>query len=208
MKNIRLFWQIYPAIVFTTIISLAAVVWFISESGHSFYLDQLEEAWKRLLCFEEESKAEDFDKFRLIWESRMQYLASQILLKQNKIDEAETIIERNLERAKREHMKKNEGRFLRLLGEIQARRNEAANAIATLNEATHILEEVGNRRQMWQAHASLASTLAKFGRSAEAREKWSSAADLIHATADGLADSELRERFLGAKPIRGILAKA
>lgn len=47
MKNIRLFWQIYPAIVFTTVISLIAVVWFISESGRTFYLSQLEEGLQR-----------------------------------------------------------------------------------------------------------------------------------------------------------------
>ena len=29
MKNIRLFWQIFPAILLTTVISLAAVVWYI-----------------------------------------------------------------------------------------------------------------------------------------------------------------------------------
>ena len=46
MKNIRLFWQIFPAILLTTIISLAAVVWYISATSRDFYLEQLQEGLK------------------------------------------------------------------------------------------------------------------------------------------------------------------
>ena len=46
MKNIRLFWQIFPAILITTIISLTAVVWYISTTGRDFYQEQLQEGLK------------------------------------------------------------------------------------------------------------------------------------------------------------------
>jgi tetratricopeptide (TPR) repeat protein len=166
-----------------------------------------DEARKRILSFDHESKSEDFDKLRVLWEARMQYLASQILLERNKVDEAEVLVKNNLERAKREHMKKNEGRFLRLMGEIQTRRNEAENAIKSLRTAILLLQEVGNKRQLWQAHASFASALDTFGRSGEAREQWGTAGEVIHNTANGLSDRQLREGFLSAKPIREILAK-
>jgi Flp pilus assembly protein TadD len=138
----------------------------------------------------------------------MEYLAAQILLERNEVARAETIIQTNLESSRREHLKKNEGRFLRLLGEVQARRNESANAITTLNEAIRILKGMGNRRQLWQAHATLAAAFDTFGRSAEARDQWGAAAEVVHKTANGLSDRELREGFLSARPIREILSNA
>jgi two-component system phosphate regulon sensor histidine kinase PhoR len=42
MKNIRLFWQIFPAIIITTMITLVTVVWYISTTSRDFYLEQLQ----------------------------------------------------------------------------------------------------------------------------------------------------------------------
>ena len=97
---------------------------------------------------------------------------------------------------------------MRLLGEVQLKRNEPDNAIPSISEAVRILREVGNPRQLWQAHASLASLYGKLGRESEATEQWGAAAEIIHKTANGLSSPELREGFLNAKPIREILANA
>jgi class 3 adenylate cyclase/tetratricopeptide (TPR) repeat protein len=166
----------------------------------------MEEVWDRVKSFEEESKSDDYNRSRFLWAARLDFLASLILLQREKFDEAEARIIRNLEISKREHMKKNEGRFLRLLGEVQMKRNESDNAIRSLSEAVLILKEVGNPRQLWQAHASLAPVYGKLGRVSEAREQWGSAAEIIHRTANGLSDRNLREGFLNAKPIEEILA--
>ncbi len=40
MKKIRLFWQIYPSLLMTTLIALFAVSWYTSRSVHQFFLDQ------------------------------------------------------------------------------------------------------------------------------------------------------------------------
>ncbi|MGD0661880.1 MAG: hypothetical protein ABSD38_27795, partial [Syntrophorhabdales bacterium] len=113
-----------------------------------------------------------------------------------------------LEISKREQTKKIEGRFLRLRGEVQMKGNEHDNAIASMGEAIQILKEVGNPRQLWEAHASLASAYDKLRRRSEAREQWAAAAGIIQKTANGLSDRNLREGFLNARPIREILAKA
>ena len=105
-------------------------------------------------------------------------------------------------------MKKIEGRFLRLLGEIQMKRKEFERAISSISEAILILKEVGNPRQLWEAHASLASVYSKLRRGSEVREQWRAAAEIINKTANGLSDRELREGFLNAKPIQEILASA
>ena len=114
---------------------------------------------------------------------------------------------RNLQTAKREHVKKYEGRFLRLLGEVQMRQGAFDQARASLSEAVRILGEVGNPRQLWQAHGSLASFYERMGRGSEAREQWGKAADTIRKVDSGLTDRELREGFLNARQVREILAK-
>ncbi len=167
-----------------------------------------EEAWDRIKSLDEESKNSDYYRSRDRWEARLDFLASLILLQRDNIDEAEARITKNLEISKREHTKKIEGRFLRLLGEVQMKRNEFDHAISSINEAILILKEVRNPRQLWEAHASLASVYSKRGRLSEARDQWGAAAELIQKTANGLSDRNLREGFLNAKPIQDILAKA
>ena len=166
----------------------------------------IEEVWDRITSFEEESKSPGYDRNRARWEARLDFLAALILLQRENVDQAGARITKNLEISRREHMKKIEGRFLRLLGEVQMKHNEPDNAIRSLSEAILILKEVGNPRQLWQAHASLASVYGKLGQGMEARGQWGAAAEAIHKTAHGLSGPGLREGFLSAKPIREILA--
>ncbi len=167
-----------------------------------------EEVWNRIKSLEEESKSSDYYRSRDRWEARLDCLASLILLQHEKVDEAGFRITKNLEISRREHTKKIEGRFLRLLGEVQMKRKEFDHAISSISEAILTLKEVGNPRQLWEAHASLASAYQELRRESEAREQWGAAKEVIQKTASGLSDRELREGFLSAKPIRDILAKA
>jgi len=166
------------------------------------------EAWVRMKAFEKESKSQDFDMARPYVELRMNYLAAQILLQRNEVDHAKTIIEDNLKRARQKQVKKRVGGFLRLLGEVQMRQGETDSAIAHLNEAIITLKELGNPRQLWQAHASLASGYDKMDRPNEAKDQWGAAGAVIQGLANGLSDKELRQGFLQAEPIRAILSKA
>jgi len=168
---------------------------------------RLEAAWERMQCLKEESRSQEFDLNRHQWESRMDYLAAQILVAQGDLAQAEPFIRQNLEIVRRLHAKKREGGFLRLLGEIQMRRNAREEALQSFNEAIAILQEVGNPRQLWQAHASLASAYEQMGRWSEAKGQWCAAADLIHKVARSLSDRELREAFLQSALIRAILSR-
>jgi class 3 adenylate cyclase/tetratricopeptide (TPR) repeat protein len=174
------------------------------------FFDQgnLDKAWILINSLAEETKSEDFDMFRHQWESRMNCLAAQILLQRNELGKAESIIQENLQKTQRKQMKKREGCFLRLLGELQVKRNEFENGLNNLNEAIQILKKVANPRQLWQAYSSLASTHHKQGRCSEARENWRAAAEVIHGVANLLSDREIKKSFLNAEPIREILSKA
>jgi len=167
-----------------------------------------EGVWDRIKSFEKESNSPDYNRSRDRWEARLDFLASLILLQRENVDEAEARITKHLEISRRESAKKIEGRFLRLLGEVQMKRSESENAIGSISEAVLILKEVGNPRQLWQAHASLASVYSKLGRLSEVRDQWGAAAEIIHKTANGLSDRNLREGFISAKPIQEILANA
>ncbi len=169
---------------------------------------EIDESLKRLKAFEVASKNADYDMVRYIWESRMYCLASQILIEQNELDQAENMILNNLEEARKSDLKKRCGSFLRLLGEVQVRRNEFDHAIANYNNAIVTFKEVGNPRKLWEAHASLASAYEKMGRTDEARNQWGTAAGVIEGLANGLSDKNLREGFLMAEPVHRILSKA
>jgi two-component system, OmpR family, phosphate regulon sensor histidine kinase PhoR len=53
MRNIRLFWQIFPACVGITIVSVLVVGWLATTTGHDFYIDRLkEEIRERALLIE------------------------------------------------------------------------------------------------------------------------------------------------------------
>ena len=173
-----------------------------------FNQGNLDEAWNGIQSFKTEAKGENFNWFRNQWETRMNYLAAQILLIRNDTAQADKIIQANLELAKDKLMKKRQGCFLRLAGELLVRRNEFENALNYLRESVLILEEVGNPCQLWQAYASLASAFNNAGRSSEARENWNMSAKLISNTANRLSDNELRSGFLNANPIKRLLSNS
>ncbi len=53
MRNIRLFWQIFPACIGITLVSMLLVVWLATTTGRDFYIDQLkEEIRERALLIE------------------------------------------------------------------------------------------------------------------------------------------------------------
>lgn len=172
-----------------------------------FDLGDPDGAWKLMKSFEQEARGDDFTRSRDRWGCRMETLAATILLERRDTAEAEIIVLRNLDAAQREHMKKYEGRFLRLLGEVQTRRGEFDQALASLSEAVRILGEVGNPRQLWQAHGSLASFYERMGHNSEAREQWAKAAEIIRKVDSGLVDRQLGQGFLNARQVQDILAK-
>jgi class 3 adenylate cyclase/tetratricopeptide (TPR) repeat protein len=172
-----------------------------------FDLGDPDGAWQMVKSFEQESRDDDYTRSRDRWGSRLDALAATILLDRDEAAQAEPIVLRNLDTAKIGHVKKYEGRFLRLLGEVQMRRGEFDQARNSLGEAIRILGKVGNPRQLWQAHGSLASAYERLGRGSEAREQWGAAADIIWKVDSGLADRQLGQGFLNARQVREILAK-
>ena len=169
---------------------------------------EIDKAWNRLKSFEQESRDKIYGAARYQWESRMNYLAARILLRRNEVDGAESVIRETLETVRRTQSKKREGSLLRLLGKASLKRMKFEDAFGQMAQSIALLKEVGNPRQLWESHASLGHAFDQAGRSGDAREQWGAAAEIIHNTANGLTDRDLREGFLNAKSIREILSKA
>jgi class 3 adenylate cyclase/tetratricopeptide (TPR) repeat protein len=173
-----------------------------------YFQGNLDSTWKRLVSFKQESRGRTFDLVRHQWEGRMNLLAAQVQLSRNEIGEAEKVIRETLEKVKQNQSKKREGSLLRLLGEVNLRRNNHDQATAHIGEAIEILQKVGNPRQLWEAQAALGRTFEQLGRHSEAKEQWVAAATAIQRVASGLSDQELKKSFLNAQPVREILARA
>jgi class 3 adenylate cyclase/tetratricopeptide (TPR) repeat protein len=171
-------------------------------------LGRTEEAWNRIKAFQEESKSSDFDLARDQWESRMNYLCARIMLDRGDYIAANEVIHENLPLVRSAGLKKREGCLLRLLGDLQITRGEFDAAISNMNQAIVLLKEVGNPRQLWQAHASLGSAFEQQGRLAEATEHWGAATETIMSVANRLSDKKLREDFLEAGQVREILSRS
>jgi len=170
--------------------------------------DKLTDASNQIKLFGKESKSDNFDRARDRWEVRMEYLLSKIYLIEGEYVLAEKIILKNLKQTQKDHSKKMEGGFMKLLGEIKFRNNHIDGAIETLNESISILNEIGNPRNLWEAHAVLANILHKAGNTAEARTNWNAAAHIIKKVSQELSDKLLRDRFLHARPVLEILSNA
>ncbi|MFC1834926.1 adenylate/guanylate cyclase domain-containing protein [Thermodesulfobacteriota bacterium] len=172
-----------------------------------FAQGKVDEAWNRLESLKEDLERPEYSMLSNRWESRMNYLAAQILLHRNDFGQAETFIWENLQEEREKHTKKREGGFLRLLGEVQIRSGKADMALNNLHEAILVLRKVDNPRQLWQAYASHAKALSQLGRFTEAREQWGAASAVIQDAANRLADRQLREGFLNTGEIRQILSR-
>jgi tetratricopeptide (TPR) repeat protein len=168
---------------------------------------EMDKAWDRLESFEQESRARIYDAARHQWESRMNYLAARILLRRNDLERAESVIRENLDSVRRTQSKKREGSLLRLLGEVNLRRMEFDHAFSNIHQSISLLKEVGNPRQIWEAHSALGRAFDQTGRSSEARDHWRAAAEIIQKTANGLSERDIREGFLKAAPVREVFSK-
>lgn len=133
---------------------------------------------------------------------------AQVLLRKNDIHGAGELISESLKRATNLGLKKREGCFLRLLGEVQTRKNDLEPATKNIHEAIRVLKDVGNPRKIWEAHAALAVAYDKLGRHADARKHLRVAAEAIEKQAMGLSDKNLRECFISATPVHAILHKS
>ncbi|MBI4763452.1 MAG: AAA family ATPase [Deltaproteobacteria bacterium] len=169
---------------------------------------QADKAWNLLDPFKVQTKSTDFDMGRIHREARLGYLEARMLIQRGDLDQAEKLTQAFMERSEEKGMNKRFGGFLRLWGEIRMKRGEAEKAVETLHRSAETLKKVGNRRQIWTAHTSLASAYRLFGRGSEEREQWHMAKFTAEAMTEGIHDNNLKKAFLNTDPIQEIYLNA
>ena len=184
-----------------------AIIARINIMENLYDMGKIDSACEMMRTSEKLSLAQDYDLVRHVWSSRMRYLAAQMLLQNNSVEEAEALATTGLEQSRAHGHKKREGCFLRILGEVKARKCKFDSAVENFNRALGVLGQVGNPRKLWEAHACLADTFEKMGRSCEARDHWGAAASAIQRLSNDLLDRETKLEFLSATQTKSILAK-
>jgi len=172
------------------------------DQGHA------DKAWNLLDPFKVQTKSTDFDMGRIHREARLGYLEGRMLIQRGDLDQAEKLTQAFIGSSEEKGMNKRFGGFLRLLGEIQMKREQVENALETLNRSVEILKKVGNRRQIWMAHTSMATAYGMLGRGSEEREQWHEAKLTAEAMAEGIHDNNLKKAFLNTDPIKEIFLNA
>jgi class 3 adenylate cyclase/tetratricopeptide (TPR) repeat protein len=175
---------------------------------NKFDMGSVDEAWDHIVRFEQVSDQPEYAFLRDRWASRLELLKGNILLSRGNLDEAEELARGCLDTAVRRGYKKYAARAERLLGNTLIRREAHETAETMLRSALLRLEDVGNPKQIWTTHNSLARLYKKMNRHDLAREQWQASASVVQLTADGLQDKDLRGTFTNAAPVRQIMEGA
>ncbi len=96
----------------------------------------------------------------------------------------------------------------RLRGAILQAQGRSAEAEAPLREALAKAGELGNPSELWRTEQALGAWQEGCGHLPEARQHYRSAMGAIEKIAAGLADPDLRSRFLAAAPVRRLSEQA
>jgi class 3 adenylate cyclase/tetratricopeptide (TPR) repeat protein len=177
----------------------------VSLMENKFDIGKIDAAWEHMILFEKESAHTDFDYIRERWEIRMNDLKGKILMKRGDLEGAENQARLCLKTAMKRDYKKYIGKAERLNGEILLAKGAYDQAEGKFKKAVAKLEEVGNPKQLWMTYVALAQLYEKMKRSDLEREQWQKAAQIVTLTADELQDSNLKETFASAAPVRQIL---
>ena len=180
----------------------------VSLMENKFETGNVDAAWEHMILFEKESAHTDFDYIRERWEIRMNDLKGNILKIRGDLEGAEEQARICHKTAMKRDYKKYIGKSERLNGEILLARGAYDQAEGRFMKALAKLEEVGNPKQLWMTHTALADLYKRMNRSDLEREQWQKAAQIVTCTADELRDSNLKENFVNAAPVRQILENA
>jgi len=175
---------------------------------NKFEMGKIDEAWKHIILFEEQSASPEWDLIRHRWMTRMKDLKGRILLGRGDLDGAEKIAHQCLSVATKWSMKKYVGRAERLLGWTLTSKSAYDQAEDHLKVALNKLEEVGNPKQLWITHTALAQLYEKMKRPDLEQEQWQAAKAIVESTADGLDDEQLQATFINAAPVKEIMERA
>jgi class 3 adenylate cyclase/tetratricopeptide (TPR) repeat protein len=121
---------------------------------------------------------------------------SRLALDEGEVDEAEAIAQSLLEELREKGVKVLEAQALFALASAHMAADRFEEADSELAEAIKLAEALGELRVLWEALALSADLSARMGAEQEAAELRARARAIVEEIAAGLADPDLRRRFL------------
>jgi tetratricopeptide (TPR) repeat protein len=146
-----------------------------------------------------------FGGFRWRWRTRLLAAWGDLCLARGEANGALDYAEQCLQLAHETSARKNLVKGWKLKGEALAALGRAEEAIACLEKAMSMAEEIGNPPLVWKSRFALAGVLEQLGRNEEAQQHYDQAAAVVEHTAAGLSDPVMRKTFLLAGPVRAVL---
>jgi tetratricopeptide (TPR) repeat protein len=110
--------------------------------------------------------------------------------------------------AERGEVNEREGvAYLRSLAVLSEFEGDAQRAIKHLHEALTLAEKIGLPGELWQIQSKISELHEQRGQTEEARAGFSRAAQTLRILARNIGDEKLREDFLSAPRVRGVLGR-
>jgi tetratricopeptide (TPR) repeat protein len=97
--------------------------------------------------------------------------------------------------------------YLRSLAVLSEWEGDNKRAIEHLHQAHALAHKIGVPKELWQIQSRIGELYEKCGETEEAREAFSRAAQTLRMLAQKIRDEELREGFLSAPQVRGVLRR-
>jgi hypothetical protein len=97
--------------------------------------------------------------------------------------------------------------YLRSLAVLSEFEGDTKRAIEHLHEARALAKKIGVPGELWQIQSRIGHLHERRGEEVEAREAFSLAAQTLSELAQKIRDEDLREGFLSAPRVRGVLGR-
>jgi hypothetical protein len=95
--------------------------------------------------------------------------------------------------------------YLRSLAVLSEFEGDTKRALEDLHEARALAKKIGVPGELWQIQSRIGHLHERRGEEAEAQEAYSLAAQTLRELAQKIRDEDLREGFLSAPRVRGVL---
>jgi class 3 adenylate cyclase/tetratricopeptide (TPR) repeat protein len=156
-------------------------------------------------AFREAESLRELDNWgRWTWESSLWRSRGELLLAEEKYEEAWTWASRALEASTQCRQRKHASRAMRLQGAILAAQGRLEDAVRAMTASLDQARMLGTARESWIGQAALGQVLTRLGRDRDAEAQLTAAAQTIESIAEKLVTPPLRRSFLGAEPVADV----
>lgn len=171
---------------------------------HHLHAGQIDAAKIHIQEFEAISNRTDYVRFRYM--NRYQLLMTELALAQSQFDQALNYASTALQEAVSKGMRKNITKCMLFEGQALLRLGQVDKAIARLQQATDLADDIAHGSLRWQTRLRLANAKAIHKQPSD--ELYEQADSIVEAIASNLIDDRLRQCLLASPLVKELKTKA